>query len=86
MGNPLDNLTIRGFTSIRNLENFALRNLNVFIGANGAGKSHFISFFRLLYAIINGNLNDDVRNSGGISQRLQAHTDHRGDPVTGVDR
>ena len=70
MGDPLDNLTIRGFKSIRNLENFDLRNLNVLIGANGAGKSNFISFFRLLHALINGNLNDYVRNNGGISDLL----------------
>ncbi len=70
MGDPLDNLTIRGFKSIRNLENFDMRNLNVLIGANGAGKSNFISFFRLLHALINGNLNDYVRNNGGISDLL----------------
>lgn len=70
MADPLDNLTIRGFKSIRKLENFELRNLNVLIGANGAGKSNLISFFRLLHATINGNLNDYVRDSGGISDLL----------------
>ena len=34
----LKRLTIRGFKSIRTLEDFELRNLNVLIGANGAGK------------------------------------------------
>ena len=44
----LDRLTIRGFKSIRALEDFELRNLNVLIGANGAGKSNFISLFQML--------------------------------------
>ena len=65
MGDPLDKITIRGFKSIRKLENFELKSLNVLIGANGTGKSNLIAFFRLLQAIINGNLNDYVRDSGG---------------------
>ena len=59
MGRKLDKLTIRGFKSIESLEDFKLGNLNVLIGANGAGKSNFVEFFRLLRAI--------------VEQRLQAH-------------
>ncbi len=70
MGDPLDKLTIRGFKSIRQLEDFEFKGLNVLIGANGAGKSNLISFFRMLQAIINGNLNEYVRDSGGISDLL----------------
>ena len=70
MGDHLDKLTIRGFKSIRQLEDFEFKSLNVLIGANGAGKSNLISFFRMLQAIINGNLNDYVRDSGGISDLL----------------
>ena len=44
----LDRVTIRGFKSIRALDDFPLRALNVLIGANGAGKSNFIAFFELL--------------------------------------
>jgi recombinational DNA repair ATPase RecF len=40
-------LTITGFKSIRELRDFELRNLNVLIGANGAGKSNFIGLFRM---------------------------------------
>jgi predicted ATPase len=39
MGQPVDKITIKGFKSIRSLEDFPLRNLNILIGANGAGKS-----------------------------------------------
>ena len=46
----LKSITIKGFKSIRSLENFELKNLNILIGGNGAGKSNFIEFFRVLVA------------------------------------
>ncbi|MCY4040481.1 MAG: AAA family ATPase [Gammaproteobacteria bacterium] len=52
MNRPLDKITIRGFKSIRSLEDFELRNLNVLIGANGAGKSNFIEFFHMVLAMM----------------------------------
>lgn len=48
MINALDKLTIKGFKSIKSLEDFELTNLNILIGGNGAGKTNFIDFFRLL--------------------------------------
>lgn len=56
MGAPLDRLTIKGFKSIRLLQDFRLKNLNILIGANGAGKSNFIDFFRLLENMVIKNL------------------------------
>lgn len=70
MGNSLDKLTIRGFKSIRELKEFELKDLNIFVGANGAGKSNLISFFRMLQSLIEGNLADYVRDSGGIGDLL----------------
>ncbi len=70
MGDSLDKLTIRGFKSIRQLQEFEFKSLNVLIGANGGGKSNLISFFRMLQAIINGNLENYIRDSGGISALL----------------
>lgn len=70
MSNSLDKLTIKGFKSIRSLKDFKLNDLNVFIGANGAGKSNLIEFFRLLRNVIDGNLNDYIRTGGGISDFL----------------
>jgi len=70
MGRQLDKLTIRGFKSIRELDGFELQNLNVFVGANGAGKSNLLSFFRMLRSLIDGSLSDYVRESGGISDLL----------------
>ncbi|TSD88432.1 AAA family ATPase [Mycobacterium sp. KBS0706] len=61
----LKTVTIRGYKSIANLEEFELRSLNVLIGANGAGKSNFISTFRFLAALANGNLQTFVQQQGG---------------------
>ena len=47
----LEKISVYGFKSIRALENFEIRPLNVLIGANGSGKSNFISLFGLLDAI-----------------------------------
>lgn len=70
MSNSLDTLTIKGFRSIQNLEDFELKNLNVFIGANGSGKSNLIEFFRLLRNVIDGNLQSYIQSGGGISDFL----------------
>jgi len=70
MSNALDRLTIRGFKSIRELNDFELRDLNVFIGGNGAGKSNLIDFFKMLQRIMNNDLNEYIRSGGGISDFL----------------
>ena len=66
----LDHLTIRGFKSIRELENFELKPLNVLIGANGAGKSNLVSFFLLLRALMQNRLERWIGAQGGISDLL----------------
>lgn len=70
MGKPLDIITIRGYKSIRELVNFNLTSLNLFIGANGAGKTNFISLFKLLNQIIDENLQVYVGQSGGANSFL----------------
>ena len=61
----LDRLTVRGFKSIRALEDFDLRGLNVLIGPNGAGKSNFISLFHMLAQIIAERLQSFVAEQDG---------------------
>jgi len=61
----IHSLTIMGYKSIRGLFDFKLTNLNVLIGANGAGKSNFISLFRLLAEIVEQNLQLYVQMQGG---------------------
>lgn len=62
----LNRLTVKGFKSIRALEDFELQNLNVLIGANGAGKSNFIGIFRLLNNIYRQNLQNYIKTKGGV--------------------
>ncbi|MGZ8153093.1 MAG: AAA family ATPase [Methylobacter sp.] len=66
----LDSITIKGYKSIQNLENFKLTNLNILLGANGAGKSNFISVFKLLADIYAENLQFHVQKYGGVDALL----------------
>jgi predicted ATPase len=61
----LDRITVRGYKSIRALESFELRRMNVLIGANGAGKSNFISVFRLLAEVFEQRLQLFVQQQDG---------------------
>jgi predicted ATPase len=65
MSDTIKKLTIEGFKSIRTLQDFELRSLNVLIGANGAGKSNFVGFFRLLRELIEQRLEKAVRETEG---------------------
>jgi predicted ATPase len=70
MGQAISKLTIKGYKSIRNLENFELRNLNILIGPNGGGKSNFIEFFSFLRAISKGRSQYFVTHQGGADRIL----------------
>ncbi|MBW8017727.1 MAG: AAA family ATPase [Planctomycetes bacterium] len=65
MGQALDKVTIKGFKSIKSLEDFELKNLNVMIGGNGAGKSNFVDIFRMLRAMVDGNFANFIASHGG---------------------
>ena len=56
---------IKGFKSIKECD-LDLNMLNVFIGCNGAGKSNFISLFKMLQNIIDSKLEYYVNNQGGV--------------------
>lgn len=60
----LDRINIRNYKSIRNLD-LELGPLNVFIGANGSGKSNFIGVFKFLNHLIEGNLQTYTAEQGG---------------------
>lgn len=70
MGQIIDKITIRGFKSIRALDCFELGNINVLIGSNGAGKSNFVTFFRLLRDLIDQRLQLFVATEGGADACL----------------
>ena len=72
MRNRLDRITIRGFKTIAELENFEPGPLTALIGPNGVGKSNFIAFFRMMsWALADhGNLRFFVSERGGASKLL----------------
>ena len=47
----LQHIKLKGFRSIRELD-LELSPLNILIGANGAGKSNFISFFKFMNKLL----------------------------------
>lgn len=79
----LGTLTLRGYKSIAALDAFEFRPLNVLIGANGAGKSNFLSFFELLRAVIDGRLASYVAAQGGAGAML--HYGAKRTPILSFD-
>lgn len=61
----IKSLTIQGFKSVRELNNLQLRGLNVLIGANGAGKSNFVVFFKLLREMVEQRLQVSLATEEG---------------------
>jgi predicted ATPase len=51
----IEYIKIEGYKSIKSIE-LELEPINVFIGSNGAGKSNFVSFYRMIHAIFNRQL------------------------------
>lgn len=68
----LEQITLQGFKTIRELVGFVPGNLTVLIGPNGAGKSNFISFFRMLsWSLVEpGQLQLYIGQQGGASTIL----------------
>lgn len=62
--NHLSRIKVEGFKSLAECD-LGLNNLNVLIGANGAGKSNFLSFFGLMGALIDNHLQKYVSKAGG---------------------
>lgn len=73
----LQRLTIKGFKSIREMDNLKMTDINIVIGQNGAGKSNFIGFFRFLAKMARREMQDYVIKQGGLSKVL-----HFGPSVT----
>lgn len=59
----ISNITIDGFKSIEHCD-LELGMINVLIGSNGSGKSNFISLFKLLQSMIDGQLQLYVAKHG----------------------
>src|ERR1700721_3965658 len=77
MGSSIQQITLKGYKSIRLLEAFGLGPINVLIGANGCGKSNFVSFFYLLREMVERRLEKAVNKAGGADTLL-----HLGPKIT----
>ncbi len=65
----LKQLVLKGFKSIKATE-FELGSLNILIGANGAGKSNLVSFFKMLNEMMAGRLQQYIGTSGRAQSLL----------------
>ena len=65
----INRIEIENFKSIREM-NLELKPINILIGANGAGKSNFIGFFKLLKNLYDRNLQNYVAEEAGADNVL----------------
>lgn len=65
----INRIEIENFKSIRQM-NLELKPINILIGANGAGKSNFIGFFKLLKNIYGHNLQNYTAEEAGANNIL----------------
>ena len=80
MSAKLTQISIEGFKTYKTLSSFSPGRINLLVGANGAGKSNFISFFRMLAWMMadQGKLQEFVGKYGRASLLL-----HDGPKKTG---
>jgi predicted ATPase len=72
----MEKINIKGYKSIKEID-LILRPINIFIGANGSGKSNFLSFFEFLKNVYKRNLQEYVALRGGVEKFL-----HKGEKTT----
>ncbi len=70
MKGAIKKLSIQGFKSVLDCTDFELTNLNIIIGANGAGKSNFVQIFRMLMAMTRKNFSKFILERGGADNFL----------------
>ncbi|SHN92938.1 hypothetical protein BHECKSOX_1895 [Bathymodiolus heckerae thiotrophic gill symbiont] len=76
MDNNLSRIKIKGFKSIKALD-LEMKPINVLIGANGSGKSNFISVFKLLDVLYQKKLQTYISTNGKAERFL-----HFGSQIT----
>ena len=65
MRRKIERLTVKGFKSIRDMSDFPLGDINIIVGANGAGKSNFVQLFRMVRAMLRKDFQNFVATHGG---------------------
>jgi len=71
----LNKIYINGYKSIKQLE-LELKPINILIGANGSGKSNFLSFFEFLESVYNNNIKYYVEQRGHSYKFLHKGNKH----------
>ena len=66
----LNKISLEGYKSIKRCDDLKLENLNVLIGANGSGKSNFLSIFKLMHFEMIGALQEFIGRNGGRDSLL----------------
>lgn len=61
---PIDRIHVKNFKSIRDSGEVEIKPINILIGANGAGKSNFIAFFKMLNSMAKKRLSFFVAEHG----------------------
>jgi predicted ATPase len=89
----LRRVVLEGFKSIKAVD-LELRSLNVLIGANGAGKSNLVSFFKMLNEMMAGRLQQYIAAAGRaqsilhygpkVTRQLEATLEFEGDNAIAV--
>lgn len=62
----LKRISIKGFKSLRNVENLELGLVNVFVGANGSGKTNLLEALGVLSAAVAGPVDDQALLRRGV--------------------
>lgn len=78
----MDYIHIKGYKSIKDAK-VELRPINILIGANGSGKSNFLSFFEFLYNLYERKLTEYIALNGGEDKFLH-HGSKVSDTIKGV--
>lgn len=71
----LKRIQVKGFKSIAQLD-LQMKNINILIGANGAGKTNLISLFTFLSHLSQGKLRNYVATEGGAERFFHFGTKH----------
>ncbi len=66
----LERISLKGFRSIKELDDFTFGPITVLVGANGSGKSNLIGFFRMMNEMMLGGLQRFIQDGGGGSNFL----------------
>ncbi|MEJ7682506.1 MAG: AAA family ATPase [Segetibacter sp.] len=70
----MDYIEIQGYKSIK-MAKIEFKPINILIGANGSGKSNFISFFEFLNKLYEKNLKEYIALKGGAEKILHKGSD-----------